>query len=419
MSDVKILVNNHGSREPIFNGRLCEFWAALCLACMGIFCLLGLGACTRIAAVMPAPENSPTSEMAQLLMEPERWLEYTPDERFTMYNNILNFYDNVVESDTVIQGKRDSGKNHDNFVFSTQLQRLDDIFLAYMNTHPEDYYNSYYLYNIAGHYIERGEETMGLWLLRSMYQQFPDLKLTQYSSIHYLILDTLGRLEANLDYRIDDIQRILSHYDQQTALVNNYVVPRDDRGVWLYRLGKAYETKATEMLYINQDIYRQKLETAMDMYRHFFYLDAVTIPEEPNARSLVANKINIYDARRNWYTDSSLENLIRRITSAIQNNNAGAVLYCQANQFFVLSADYRDELSRNGTNIYLPHFLGGMIQFGDLTPESNDEEAWLYTTNWPFHLATWYLYFCKIHYPADPEIDGNWEWAGIYLGDFY
>ena len=122
----------------------------------------------------------------------------------------------------------------------------------------------------------------------------------------------------------------------------------------------------------------------------------------------------------NGITDPNLENLIRRVKNAIQNNNVGAVLYYQANGFFVLSADYRDDLDRkDGLPMYLPNFLGGLIQFGDLTAESNDREAWLYSTNWPFHLTTWYLYFYKIHYPADPQIDGNWQWQGIYLGEFY
>ncbi|WGK70354.1 hypothetical protein P0082_05695 [Candidatus Haliotispira prima] len=365
-------------------------------------------------------ELSPTTNMLQLLNEPQRWQQYGSEERLAMYNNVLQFYR---RADTEAgDGGAESFQKNKSAVFRREIQRLDDIFLSHISTNPQDIYNSYYLYNIAGHYIERGEGTMGLWLLRSMYRQFPDLKHAQYPSIHYLILDTLGRMERNVDYRIDAIRQILSNYELQpltTDATDNSNTGHNDRGIWLYRLGKAYETKATKLLYIDRELADQQLRAAMDLYGRFSRLNAVTVPEERNARNIVASKINIYNARRNWYTDPNLENLIRKIKSAIQRNDVGATLYYQANSFFVLSADYRDEVRRSGTNIYLPHFLGGIIQFGDLTPESNDEEAWLYSTNWPFHLTTWYLYFHKIHYPAKPEIDGNWEWAGIYLGDFY
>ena len=371
-------------------------------------CCIEIGwAFMLLANCVQHQSSSPTNQMSQLLAEPKRWEDYTPKERFAMYNNALKFYND--------KGADGPNINKKNDIFSPEIQRLDDIFLSFINTNPEDPYNSYYLYSLAGHYIERGEEVMGLWLLRSMYEQFPDLKLVQHPSIYYLVLDILGRMESNVDYRIEAIKRILAHYDQQ--LSNN--MSHNNRGVWLYRLGKAYEIKTTEMLYVNREAADQQLKAAMAVYSQFFRLNFVSVPEERNARNIVASKINIYNARRSWYTDPSLENLIRRVKYAIQSSNASAVLYYQANGFFVLSADYRDEVRRMGMNIYLPHFLSGVIQFGGLTPESNDQEAWLYSTNWPFHLTTWYLYFHKIDYPASPDIDGNWEWAGIYLGDFY
>jgi hypothetical protein len=48
---------------------------------------------------------------------------------------------------------------------------------------------------------------------------------------------------------------------------------------------------------------------------------------------------------------------------------------------------------------------------------SNSGEAYLRTTNWNYFIPTWYLYFRRVNYPPDPEINGRWEWAGIYLGD--
>jgi hypothetical protein len=48
---------------------------------------------------------------------------------------------------------------------------------------------------------------------------------------------------------------------------------------------------------------------------------------------------------------------------------------------------------------------------------SNSGEAYLRTTNWNYRIPTWYLYFRRVNYPPDPEINGRWEWAGIYLGE--
>ena len=49
--------------------------------------------------------------------------------------------------------------------------------------------------------------------------------------------------------------------------------------------------------------------------------------------------------------------------------------------------------------------------------DSNAGEAFLRTTRWSYRIPTWYLYFRKVDYPPDPEINGRWEWAGIYFGE--
>ena len=326
-----------------------------------------------------------------------------------MYNNILRLYHEG--SNTV-----PSFESNKKPALYSEIQRLDDIFLSHIVIQPKDPYNAYYLYNIAGHYIERGEKLMGLWLLRSMYQQFPDLRLSEHPGIHYLILDILGRMEVNLDDRIAAIQKILTFNELEWSVADDSAM--FDRGVWLYRLGNAQEMKAAQLVY-GEERQLEQLQAAMQSYQQFLGMDLSSVPEEPNARKIVTSKLNIYRTRRNWYTDPDLKNLIRKIQYAIQQNNVRAVLYYQANGFFALSSGYRDNLERSFTNIYLPNFLGGFIQFGGLATESNNEEAWLYSTNWPFDLSTWYLYFRRIRYPVNPEIDGNWEWAGIYLGDFY
>jgi hypothetical protein len=48
---------------------------------------------------------------------------------------------------------------------------------------------------------------------------------------------------------------------------------------------------------------------------------------------------------------------------------------------------------------------------------ASGNEATLKTTGWNFRPPIWYLYFRRVDFPADPEINGQWEWAGVYFGE--
>ena len=61
---------------------------------------------------------------------------------------------------------------------------------------------------------------------------------------------------------------------------------------------------------------------------------------------------------------------------------------------------------------------GNRIRYSaELDPSSSPTEAYLRTTGWSNYVNVWYLYFRKVNFPADPEIHGRWEWAGIYYGE--
>ena len=62
--------------------------------------------------------------------------------------------------------------------------------------------------------------------------------------------------------------------------------------------------------------------------------------------------------------------------------------------------------------------LGNRIRYSaKLDESSNPNEAYLRTTGWSQYIYVWYLYFRKVNFPADPNIHGRWEWAGIYFGE--
>ena len=66
----------------------------------------------------------------------------------------------------------------------------------------------------------------------------------------------------------------------------------------------------------------------------------------------------------------------------------------------------------------LTEFPLSRVSFDDqLDQDSNINEAFLRTTGWSHRVKTWYLYFRRVNYKIDPDIDGSWEWAGIFLGE--
>ena len=61
---------------------------------------------------------------------------------------------------------------------------------------------------------------------------------------------------------------------------------------------------------------------------------------------------------------------------------------------------------------------GKRIRYADnLDEASNPNEAYLRTWGWATYVPIFYFYFRKVDFPLNPDIHGNWEWAGIYLGN--
>jgi len=47
---------------------------------------------------------------------------------------------------------------------------------------------------------------------------------------------------------------------------------------------------------------------------------------------------------------------------------------------------------------------------------ANGREATLRTTGWNFRPSTWYLYFRQVDFPANPDINMQWEWQEYTSG---
>ena len=115
-----------------------------------------------------------------------------------------------------------------------------------------------------------------------------------------------------------------------------------------------------------------------------------------------------------------LKVLVREIQTALATKNAAKLNKYKAKiNFFSKYWGQKDfDQSRLAYFNISSWLLKSKVKFsGELESDSNPREAFLKTWNWLYRVNTWYFYFKRVDFPADQEIDGRWEWAGIYFGE--
>jgi hypothetical protein len=144
------------------------------------------------------------------------------------------------------------------------------------------------------------------------------------------------------------------------------------------------------------------------------------IPGRLDEQQRIREMLALAGVKRDW-TRESLGQLIGELRTALAEKDAAKVLALQAKvNFFSMSwlqekADFNSQVAydlrrfvKDASHIYTESALEG---------NSNSQEAYLKTWGWSPYMPIWYLYFRRINFPADPEINGNWEWVGIYFGN--
>lgn len=142
----------------------------------------------------------------------------------------------------------------------------------------------------------------------------------------------------------------------------------------------------------------------------------------------INENINIYDIQReinyfiynkNWiYQD--LETLINNIKTAIENRNKAKLdSYISRKDFIVELFQKESNIKWSYRQLEIQNKWVSRINFSNkLEDFSNNDEAYLKTSNWAFiEVRTWYFYFKRVKFPYDTSINNGWEWAGIYLGN--
>lgn len=290
------------------------------------------------------------------------------------------------------------------FVLITQIAadlantgRIDREIL-FLTTHveknPADIYNGFYLLLVADAYRDMKAVPIAIHYYRRILSNYGDL-LVKGSSIHLQCLRELLSLETNPEDKIGYYKELFSRFPDQSPGTN-----------WYY-MAKSYEDVG-------------EWEQAIQAYQKYIGSTQTAISGDPRALREATEKVSFYYwPDKNW-TMPDLNDLVDAVKDAILTKNISKLRKYQAQVNF-FQEPWGHELLVDSENVnynitnYLPSSNVRIDPQLDIA--ANDNEATLRTTGWNMRPPIWYLYFRRVDFPANPEINGQWEWAGIYLGE--
>ncbi len=268
------------------------------------------------------------------------------------------------------------------------------LLTTYVEKHPVDPYDAFYLILVAKTYEEQKAYPFAIHYYERILKNYPDL-LYRGKSIHFRCLEALIRLVKAPQYRVGYYKELIARFSDNI-----------DLGVTYYYLAKTYEQLG-------------EWDLSIQTYKKFLQYPKAEIPGIPDAHERVKEKVDFYYSDKSW-TVPDLQTLIARIKRAIWARSPRRLLRYKAKvNFFVKSWGQEAERENAALQFDIGSFLvKSKIKVAKkLDIASNSREAYLKTTNWTYRIPTWYFYFRKVDFKPDPNIDGRWEWAGIYFGD--
>lgn len=280
------------------------------------------------------------------------------------------------------------------FIRQKDYGRLTSFLVETASANPNDPYLAWYLFTAAYAYDLEGASPIAALYYDRIVKTLPDLEVDG-TSLHYECLQRLKETVTSPERRIEYFKDLISRFPDKV-----------DMGRLLFLLGKEYERVGD-------------WDLAVKTYAKFLPYFGSQIPGYPDALQYARSIIEFYNSPKDWaYED--LQTLITGIRKALQAGNPYRLRQYRAKVNFFAMSWHQDENDVNSQVLFdFSEFMsGGRIYVADsLDPSSGPREAYLKTWGWSERISTWYLYFRKIYFPADPEIHGRWEWAGIYYGD--
>ncbi len=314
-------------------------------------------------------------------------------------NNTMSELQHLLETQVLNGKQRYSIINQmaNNYLSCKDYQSLILFLTEWVENNPDDMYNSYWLLMTAFAYLSTGAEPIAEYYFDRILRQCQDL-LVKGNSVHFMCLQNLIQISKTPANRIEYFNDLINRFPEK---IN------------------------TTELYLRLAIEYQKIsqwEQALHSYSLFLEQpdsSIIQIPGEPDAYKNARHFVDFNNSSKDW-TFESLPALEQAVKKAIRNYDWRTLDKYKAKvNFFTMSwrQDENDANAQEETSM-ASWARGKRIRFSDtLDDASNPNEAYLRTWGWNNYVSVWYLYFRKVDFPVDPDIHGNWEWAGIYLGN--
>lgn len=283
-----------------------------------------------------------------------------------------------------------------NLIADKKTAELILFLTSTVESSPDDMYNAYWLLLAAHSYMQSEAPGIAAYYFSRILRNCPDLEV-RGSSIHLASLLNLIRIT-------EEPEQLVTYYSELITRFSSDI----DLGYTYFMLARAYEQLG-------------EWEMAIQTYTQFLGYGKydVIIPGVPDAYEY-AKRIVDYDSSSKDWTFETLNELVEAMKTAISGYNYRALDRYQAKvNFFAMSWKQDSSDINSQVDFQMRDFMGGnRIRYNDtLDASSNPNEAYLRSWGWNQYVSVWYLYFRKVNFPADPEIHGRWEWAGIYYGE--
>ena len=345
---------------------MARFFFALCILCF-LF----------VSCDAPSPTTGAKAKdyLYKLLSDPS----LSPESRFTAVNTLA--------------AKLTAEKDYPRLI----------VFLTdYAEHNQNDVFRSYWLLLTAYAYLENNAAPLAEYYFDRIVKSSRDL-MVKGESVHYRCLQQLLSISKDAQNRIFYYNELIRHFSAQV-----------DVGEMHFRMGNEYESLG-------------EWDAALRAYTAFL--------RTPNAASLMlpgytdpfayARKLTgmqqISDGAQNW-TFATLDALTQVIQKALTDHNYSALNRYQSKVNFFAMSWKQKESDRNSTrSFYINNFMSGRtIHYDEKADElSRPGEVYLRTWGWSQQSTSWFFVFRRVNFPLNPEIQGRWEWAGIYYGEMF
>ncbi len=173
--------------------------------------------------------------------------------------------------------------------------RLTLFLTTYVERHPEDVYDGYYLFMTARDYPDAGAGPVAAYYYQRVVSGYPDV-IAQGKSIQFEALNEITRLAADPMVRANAYLDLIADFPDKVDAASAY-----------YYLGRSYAETG-------------RWDLAFEAYRQFLTYPDAQIPGVPTARNDILGQVAFYDSPKDW-TMPTLESLVTAVRTAIVQGN--------------------------------------------------------------------------------------------------